>query len=138
MLSGEGEARAPVTVERLDGGRCADFFALHGHPPFDWCFCVAWNVESWEGWGERSAAENRILREEMLARGRFDGYLLYVGDQVAGWCQCGPRDDWPKLRLEFDLPPCPDTWAVTCFCVSVVNAVMSFSFRISARGWSAS
>jgi ribosomal protein S18 acetylase RimI-like enzyme len=106
-----------IRVERLDAERTGDFFSLHGTPPFEWCHCVAWQVPTWEGWGERSAAENRALRERLFAEGRSDGYLLYVDGAVAGWCQCGPRDDWPKLATQFGLAPDPGTWAVTCFCI---------------------
>jgi ribosomal protein S18 acetylase RimI-like enzyme len=94
-----------------------DFFALHGAPPFEWCHCVAWEVPTWNGWGERTAEENRALRERLFAAGRHDGYLLYVNDAVAGWCQCGPRDGWPKLAMQFGLAPDPGAWAVTCFCI---------------------
>jgi GNAT superfamily N-acetyltransferase len=106
-----------ITVERLEAGRVPDFFALHGAPPFEWCCCVAWEVPTWEGWGERTAAANRALRERLFAAGRFDGYLLYAGGQVVGWCQCGPRDGWPKLVEQYGLAASPGTYAVTCFCI---------------------
>jgi hypothetical protein len=110
-------ARSRIRVERLDAERTGDFFSLHGTPPFEWCHCVAWEVPTWDGWSERTAVENRALRERMFAAGRYDGYLLYVDDAVAGWCQCGPRDGWPKLAAQFGLAPDPGTWAVTCFCI---------------------
>ena len=39
-----------------------DFFRLHC-PANDagWCNCVAWLVDGWEGWGERTAEQNRQL-----------------------------------------------------------------------------
>ena len=109
--------RSRIRVERLDAERTGDFFSLHGTPPFEWCHCVAWEVPTWDGWGERTATENRALRERLFAAGRYDGYLLYVDGAVAGWCQCGPRDSWPKLAAQFGLAPDPGTWAVTCFCI---------------------
>jgi len=104
-------------VKRLDASLTGDFFDLHGKPPFEWCHCVAWEVPVWEGWGERTAEENRTLRERLFAGGRFDGYLLYVDGRPAGWCQCGPRDGWPKLARQYALKPSPATYAVTCFCI---------------------
>ncbi len=80
-----------------------------------WCFCVAWWVDTWKGFPERSAAENRRLRESLLARGERDGYLLYVDDRVAGWCQAGPRDRLPTLASAYGLAPDPSAWAITCF-----------------------
>lgn len=108
---------AVVAIKPLDRSRVADFFALHGAPPFEWCHCVAWEVPTWEGWGERTAEENRALRQELFASGRFDGYLLYADHRPVGWCQCGPRDHWPKLARQFELAPSPGTFAVTCFCM---------------------
>jgi ribosomal protein S18 acetylase RimI-like enzyme len=106
-----------IEVKRLDATLTNDFYALHGKAPFEWCHCVAWEVPVWEGWNDRSAVENLVLREGIFASGRFDGYLLYVDGRPVGWCQCGPRDTWPKLARQYALPPSPDTYAVTCFCI---------------------
>lgn len=108
---------ATIEVKPLDASRTGDFFTLHGTPPFEWCHCVAWEVPTWEGWSARTAEENRSLRKELLARGCFDGYLLYVGGRPVGWCQCGPRDAWPKLVRQYALAPSPGTYAITCFCI---------------------
>ena len=82
------------------------------------CFCTAWWVPTWEEWKERTAGENRALREDLLARGERDGYLLLDGEAVVGWCQVGPRDRLPKLVKQYGLAPDADVWAVTCFEVA--------------------
>ena len=102
-------------VRHLAQDLLADFVAvhsaLHGH---GWCRCVAWWVPVWDGWGDRTAEENLALRDDLLARGEYDGYLLYVDDEPAGWCQVGPRDRLPKLVAEHDLTADPAAWAVSC------------------------
>jgi hypothetical protein len=50
-------------------------------------------------------------------RGEYDGYLLYRGDQPVSWCQAGQRDRLSKLVRQFDLPPNPAAWAITCFFI---------------------
>ena len=108
-----------ITVHRFDPARRADFFRLHSAAhEAGWCFCTAWWVPNWEGWGERTADENRALREELLQRDEYDGYLLYVEGEPAGWCQVGPRDRLQKIVRQFDLPPAPATWAITCFLIA--------------------
>jgi ribosomal protein S18 acetylase RimI-like enzyme len=96
-----------------------DFFRLHC-PANDagWCNCVAWLVDGWEGWGERTAEQNRQLRQTLLAEGEYDGYLLFDGDLPVAWCQAGHRDRLVKLVNQMQLTADPDTWAITCFLVA--------------------
>jgi GNAT superfamily N-acetyltransferase len=110
----------PREVHRLTAENRADFFRLHNDEhDAGWCFCVAWWVRIWEGWGERSAEQNRTLREALFERcDQYDGYLLYVDDEPVGWCQAGPRDRLEKLARQFNLEPDPDTWALTCFLIA--------------------
>jgi GNAT superfamily N-acetyltransferase len=113
-----GEQRGELAVHRFDAARRADFDRVHCEAnDAGWCRCVAWWVETWDGWGERSAEANRALRDELCARGEYDGYLLYERGEPAGWCQAGPRDRLAKLVRQFGLAPDPRTWAVTCFLI---------------------
>jgi GNAT superfamily N-acetyltransferase len=108
-------------VHRFDPSRRTDFFRLHSEENgCAWCFCTAWWVPAWEGWGDRTAAENRRLREQLFDRGESDGYLLYVNGEPAGWCQAGPRDRLEKLVRQFGLEPDPGVFAVTCFLIAPV------------------
>ena len=106
-------------VRRLEPGGREDFFRVHcPENGTDWCFCAAWWVETWDGWGERSAEANRALREELFERGEYDGYLLYDGGEPVGWCQAGLRERLVKLVGQFELDPDPGTWAITCFVIA--------------------
>lgn len=121
MSSSPAPTREPppaLDVRRLDAARERDFWAVqsseHG---CGWCACVAWWVPTWDGFGERTAEENRGLRAELFQRGEFDGYLAYERGQPIGWCQVGPRDRLPKLVRQFALAPDPACFAITCFLV---------------------
>jgi GNAT superfamily N-acetyltransferase len=115
-----------LTARRFAPGLERDFFALHalGTAPDDtpggWCFCTAWHVPTWDGWGERTAAENRALRQALGDAGEHDGYLGYVPGVPApvAWCQVGARDRLPKLCAQLDLAPDPGVFAITCFFVA--------------------
>jgi GNAT superfamily N-acetyltransferase len=108
-----------VTVLPFSPELEADFYALHGPAnEAGWCYCVAWWVSTWDGWNQRTAAENRRLRQSLLDQGQHDGYLLYVDGQPAGWCQAGPRDRLTLLVRRYQLPPDPETWALTCFFIA--------------------
>lgn len=107
-----------LTVLPLDSTRLEDFYLVHSRAnEADWCYCVAWWVPTWDCWGRRSAEENRSLREKLFRQGRYDGYLIYVDGQPAGWCQCGPRDRLPKLLRQFNLEHDPGVWAITCMLI---------------------
>jgi GNAT superfamily N-acetyltransferase len=105
-------------VHPLSKVRSGDFYHLHSSENCcGWCYCVAWWVPTWEGWGDRSAEENRALREYLFGSKQYDGYLLYIDDIPVGWCQVGPRDRLKKLNRQYGLHPNPETWAITCFLI---------------------
>ena len=107
-----------LEIRRFESGLKADFERLmDGDEGCSWCRCVAWWVPSWVGFGDRSEADNRQLREELLERGEYDGYLAYRDEQCVGWCQVGPRDRLPKLAREHELAPDSTSFAITCFYV---------------------
>lgn len=106
-------------MRRLTAGLEADFYRLHGvENGAEWCRCVAWWTPTWTEFAARTADENLVHRRALFAAGRHDGYLLYVDGEPAAWCQVGPRDRLPKLGTDFDLPPDPEVWAITCFLVA--------------------
>lgn len=108
-----------LLVTALDEDSVPDFLALHSEANgCGWCRCVAWWVDGWDGWGERTDAENLSLRQELFARGEYDGLIGYADDEPVGWVQVGPRDRLAKLRLGAGLEPDPRAWAVSCFLVA--------------------
>ena len=119
-MHGPDEAgREGTRVERVGPTNRSDFFRVHSPKNGEgWCCCAAWWVATWDGWGERTAEENRALRERLFDRGEWDGYLLYLDDEPVAWCQVGPRDRLAKLAAQFGRSPDPGTWAVTCFVVA--------------------
>lgn len=108
-----------IEIHRLEASRRDDFYRLHSDTHgCGWCFCAAWWTPTWDGWSERSAEQNRALREGLFERGEHDGYLLYAEGEPAAWMQVGRRDRLPHLMSDYGLDPDPETWAVTCFLVA--------------------
>ncbi len=104
-----------IRIERFAREHVDAFRALHATS--GWCACVAWWVETWDGWGKRTAEENCALREQLTASDIFDGYLAFSGADAVGWCQTLPRDRLVKIGRQFDLAVDPDTWAIGCFFI---------------------
>ena len=101
-----------VEIQQFSPASREDFYAVHSAA--GQCFCVAWWVSTWEGWDDRTADDNRGLREQLLAENQYDGYLFYVDDAPAGWCQVGLRDRLPKLVEAHALSSDPDAFAISC------------------------
>lgn len=111
--------RAEILVEPFGEALLPDFRRLHSDANgAGWCSCVAWWVPTWDGWGDRSAAQNAALRDDLCGRGEYDGLLAYVDGAPVGWCQVGLRDRLGKLVAQLELEPSPSTWAVTCLLVA--------------------
>ena len=116
-----------LTVHRLESSRHPDFFRLHTEANgCGWCFCVAWWVPTWDGWGDRTAEVNRALRLALFDQGQDDGYLLYDDAEPVGWTQVGPRDRLAKLVAEYRLAQEPRVWAITCLLLAP---------HVRGRGW---
>ena len=108
-----------IEVHRLDESRRADFYRLHSAAnDHNWCFCIAWWLESFEGWDQRTAEQNRALRESVMDRGDWDGYLLYADGEPAAWCQCCLRSKLGHLERRMKLSPDPEAWVMSCFFVA--------------------
>ncbi|HSR48267.1 MAG TPA: GNAT family N-acetyltransferase [Anaerolineales bacterium] len=108
-----------LAVRRLRESLRQDFFSLHSDANgCGLCQCVAWWVPTWDGWADRSPAENRALRESLFDQGEYDGYLLYRDETPIGWAQVGRRDRLERLVREYALPADPSTWAITCFLLA--------------------
>lgn len=94
-------------VERLTAERKRDFHhVLDGtNEECRACMCTAHYHNDWEEMG-------RVHRQRMFDRGEMDGYLFYVDDQAAGWCQCTPLST--GLRLAYISDHNDDVWGITC------------------------
>ena len=118
MFKGESRSASKpmIEVKPISKLNRPDFAAVHCEKnEAGWCQCVAWWVPTWDAWGDRTAQQNLGLRNELFARGEYDGYLIYLDGEPVGWCQVGPRDRLAKLVAQYKLEPAADTWAVTCF-----------------------
>ncbi len=83
-LRGDRIAMDRFEIRPLSPATVNDFRTRPSQPPEGWCWCVAWEVPTWEGWAERSAAPNRSLLQQLWAQGEFHGYFLYCDDDAIG------------------------------------------------------
>jgi len=107
-----------VTIKRLCRNTESEFARVHCDATGNgWCQCVAWWVPTWDGWGERTAAQNRALRQTLLGDGVHDGYFVYANGALAGWVQAWKRDAFPKLAAQFGVASDEDAWMIGCVLI---------------------
>jgi hypothetical protein len=71
------------SIARLTRDTLPDFFGVHSAANgADWCFCSAWWLPTWEGWGERSAEENHTVRQTQFDQGIFDILILRSKEMI--------------------------------------------------------
>ncbi len=81
------------------------------------CWCMSFHPE---GLDRKSASQNRSRKERLVQEGRAHATLVYNDSTAVGWCQFGPTDELPRIKLKRDyqngLTKLPD-WRITCFFV---------------------
>ncbi len=111
----------PATADRWDDVAAA--MGTRGDPARCWCqFFHLRNAD----WNATSVANRRTALQQQVCGGtRPPGVLAYDGDEVAGWCQIGPKDSFARLATaQVSTPPTGQSdpaglWSITCFVVPV-------------------
>ncbi len=118
-MSGDAPPVACRPVAPADAGAITQLFSANS--VCRGCWCMHWRVEkggkTWNAcWGE----PNRRTFLKLLKDGRVQGSLAFAADKPVGWCNFGPREDFPRLKRSRVLAykAAPDTWSINCFFVA--------------------
>lgn len=108
-------AHEPTIDVRPASGRYADFATVVGtqRPDAGGCWCMAYRD---------SRVANRERPAYMEAQCESEpgpGVLVYVDEEVAGWCSIAPRDSYRRLLHSRTIPILDDrdTWVAVCFVI---------------------
>ena len=105
------------TVKPLNESTWPDFARLVEKHNGVWggCWCLGFHQK-----GTGSFSGNRSVKENLVHEGRAHAALVYDGPNAVGWCQFGPTDELPRIKLKKDylngLDRLPH-WRITCFFV---------------------
>ena len=110
------------TIKALGPGTWHDFADLAGRHNGVWngCWCTWFHTFYADKAKDRTAEDNRDLKQQMVSEGRAHAALVFDGDQAVAWCQYGAPDELPNIyhRKEYlagqDAPP---DYRLTCFFV---------------------
>ena len=108
-----------VKVLPLVPERWKDMEAVVGSGGDSGCWCMWWRLGDDEFEEKRGDGNKRALKQ-IVDSGRAPGVIAYVGDQAAGWCSIGPRQDFSRLESSFlfgrvDEQP---VWSIVCYYVN--------------------
>ena len=109
------EDHEPTLEVRSAVRRFADFATVVGvrRPDARGCWCMSYRDSRVTG-ADRPA----YMRSECETE-PGPGVLLYVDDEVAGWCSIAPRDSYRRLLRSRTIPAPddPQAWVAVCFVV---------------------
>jgi GNAT superfamily N-acetyltransferase len=85
------------------------------------CWCMHWRVaKGGATWQACKGEPNRRAFLKLLKQGRAQGALAFAEDRPVGWCNFGPRAEFPRLERSRVLAhdSAPDTWSINCFYIA--------------------
>jgi GNAT superfamily N-acetyltransferase len=85
------------------------------------CWCMHWRVEKGGvAWQACKGEPNRRAFMKLLKQGRAQGTLAFADDKPIGWCNFGPREEFPRLQRSrvLSYKAAPETWSVNCFFIA--------------------
>ena len=108
-----------VKVLPLVSERWKDMESVVGSKGDSGCWCMWWRLGDEEFEEQRGEANKRALRQ-IVDSGRMPGVIAYVGNQPAGWCSIGPRQDFARLESSFLFGKVDDepVWSIVCYYVN--------------------
>jgi hypothetical protein len=86
----------------------------HNNGVWGGCWCMGFHVKL----KDRTAAQNRAEKEQLVRDGGAHAALVFDGDDCLGWCQFGSPEELPEVKsrrlYEKELTRLPE-WRITCF-----------------------
>src|SRR5262245_29869181 len=79
------------------------------------CWCMHWRIaKGGKMWKACKGEPNRRAFFKLLRQGRAQGTLAFAGDQPVGWCNFGPREEFPRQQRSRVLgyQAAPGTWSI--------------------------
>jgi ribosomal protein S18 acetylase RimI-like enzyme len=91
-----------VEIKRLTPELAEDYVHFFDVTPHDQfvdehkCYCVCWCNDDYEGKDFSTVEKRRKQALEYVKNNNIQGYLVYDGDEIIGWCNANSRNDCLK------------------------------------------
>ena len=103
------------------------------HPDWAGCYCYSFHftgpVEDWV------PEKNREAVERLVAKGGMTGYVVYLENEIVGWCNVNDRDSYQRLQTHYAIPPGENLKiaSIVCFLVHQEHRGKGLTRRILAQ-----
>jgi hypothetical protein len=84
------------------------------------CWCMSWRVpHGGKTWAAVVGEPNRKAFRKLVQDGVAHGILAFDGDTPVGWCNFGPRTEFPRLETvkAYRRDDIKQVWSVNCFYI---------------------
>ncbi len=97
-----------------------DRVAFADNPSWADCYCLEPHLARGDGGNDRSAAQNRADKIELIQRGEAHGHIAYAEGQPIGWCNAAPRSTlaWVTSNPELACDDAERVGSIVCFVVA--------------------
>ncbi|MEM7249300.1 MAG: GNAT family N-acetyltransferase [Acidobacteriota bacterium] len=97
------------------------------------CWCMHWRLpRGGKLWEEKKGEPNRRAFRKLVRDGAVQGLLAFHDGQPVGWCDVGPRSDYPRLVKARMLADHPDEglWSLPCFFIPTAQRGRGLATRL--------
>lgn len=119
-----------LTFKRLTPEMDGEFFsyfdniAFSDHEEWNSCYCLESHLSRDENERIEDRSERRKIAADLIQRGVMRGYLIYCGEDIIGWVNCGDKQSYlPIVEYdEFYTEPCETGKIKVLYCIDIAPA----------------
>jgi GNAT superfamily N-acetyltransferase len=112
-----GEYMKIVKLSHRNVRAWLDFFdnrAFSDHKAWEGCYCTYYYYPRFEA-SRKTGRSRREYAKWLIEHNKMSGYLAYDKGKVVGWCNVGPKGNYPKLKGKD--PSDEGTKSIVCFTI---------------------
>lgn len=104
-------------IRKLSTDNLNDFFILFSEDKCEKCYCTFYfSAEDVDSWFNMTMKEAKELREQITNK-CSDGYIYYINNEPAAWCQCVSPKHVPYLKNLLGITSDDYSKVISCFFV---------------------
>ena len=122
-----------MEIRKLTSDMAAEYLSYFDHVAFsdheEWaaCYCLESHLSQEENDALQEKTSRREKARELIDKGIMQGYLVYDGDAIVGWCNVGDKASYAPLMENSD-------YETLVPCKGIIKAIYCFEIAPGSRG----